>query len=190
MGDRGQGGVRHRKHVPPLGLLVVGGVRIYTDHRNLIYISDPEACVLTVPKIAMQRLETWKMVLAQYNNTTMHISGERNCCGDLLSRWVNVPVVAVRAVAVFASNVPDETMPSMDAVHEVQQQARAGLSAMVSGASSFTTPVGRATKDKRGFVSHGAGWSKSVVDPGIRKGNADPACCVRSNEGRWTRVCC
>ena len=53
----------------------------------------------------------------------------------------------MRAVAVFASSAPDETMQSKDAIREVQQQARAGSGAMVSGASSFTTPVGRATKD-------------------------------------------
>ena len=38
-------------------------------------------------------------------------------------------------------------MLSKDAIRKVQQQAKAGLGAMVSGASSFTTPVGRATKD-------------------------------------------
>ena len=79
----------------------------------------------------------------------MHTFGERSCWGDLLSRLVNVPAVAVRAVAVFASSAPDEAMPSKDAIHEVQQQARAGLSTKVSGASSFTTPVGRARKDNK-----------------------------------------
>ena len=54
----------------------------------------------------------------------------------------------MRAVAVFVSNAPDEAMPSTDAVREVQQQARAGLGAMVSGASFFTTSVGHPTKDK------------------------------------------
>ena len=54
----------------------------------------------------------------------------------------------MRAVAVFANSAPDETMPSKDAIREVHHQARTGLSAMVSGASSFTTSVGRATQDK------------------------------------------
>ena len=40
----------------------------------------------------------------------------------------------------------DETLKY--STREVQQQAKAGFGAMVSGASSFTTPVGRATKDK------------------------------------------
>ena len=90
------------------------------------------------------------MVLAQYDYTIMHIPGERSHWGDLLSRWVNVATVAVRAVVVFVSSAPDEIMLSKDAISEVQQQAKAGLGAMVSGASSFitssfTTPVSRAT---------------------------------------------
>ena len=65
------------------------------------------------------------------------------------------PAVAVRAVAVFASSAPDETMPSEDAIREVQQQARAGLSAMVSGAFSFTTPVDHATKNNEDLFRMG-----------------------------------
>ena len=122
-------------------------MRIYTDHRNLAYIFEPEACVSSLPKTAAQRLENWKMRLAQYDYTIMYISGERNCWGDLLFQWVNVSAVAVRTVAVFASSAPDETMPSKDVIREVQQQARTGLGVMVSDASSFTTTVGRATKD-------------------------------------------
>ena len=58
----------------------------------------------------------------------------------------------MRAVAVFPSSAPDETMPSKDAVREVQQQASASLGAMVSGAFSFTTPVGRATKENEDLL--------------------------------------
>ena len=55
--------------------------------------------------------------------------------------------MVVRAIAVFASSTPDETMPSKDAICEVQQKARAGLGAVATCASLFTTSVGRATKD-------------------------------------------
>ena len=60
------------------------------------------------------------------------------------------------AVALFASSAPDEVMPSEDAIREVQQQARAGLSAiMVSCAFSFTNPVDRATKDNEDLFRMG-----------------------------------
>ena len=147
MGDRGQGGVLHREHVSPLGVIFVGRVRIYTDHRNLTCISEPEECVSSVPKTAAQRLESWKIVLAQYDYRIMHISGEYNCWVDLLPRWINVPAVAVRVIAVFASSVPDQTLPSKGTIREVQLQQQAGLDVIVSGASSLITPADRATKD-------------------------------------------
>ena len=129
------------------------------------------------------------MVLAQYDYKIMHISGERKCWEDLLSRWINVPAVAVRAVAVFASSAPDETMPSKDAICEVQQQARAGLGAMVSSASSFTTLFGRATKDNEDLFRVGLD-GRDVLwipeHPGTSEKNAYAAHGMRSHEGRWT----
>ena len=94
------------------------------DHRNLAYIFEPDACVSSVPKTTAQRLDNWKMVLVQYDYTIMHISGEHSCRGDLLSRWIDIPAVALRAVAAFASSAPDDAMPSKDAVLEVEQQTR------------------------------------------------------------------
>ena len=94
------------------------------------------------------------MVLAQYDYTIMHISAERNGWGDLLSRWINVVAVAVLTFAVFASSAPDETMPSKK-IRVLQQHARAGLGTMVSGASSFTTPVGCAMKDNEDLFRMG-----------------------------------
>ena len=55
--------------------------------------------------------------------------------------------MTVWAIAVLVGSAPCETMPYKDAFPEVQQQARAGLSTIVNGVSSFTTPVGRTMKD-------------------------------------------
>ena len=85
-----------------LEYLLWGGVHIFTDHRNLTYIFNPEACVTSVTKAMAQRLENWKAVLGQYRYAIEHIPGERNCWGDLLSRSVKVPGGAVRSVAVHS----------------------------------------------------------------------------------------
>ena len=37
-----------------LELLLCGGRRIYTDHRNMAYVFEPEACVSSVQKTAAQ----------------------------------------------------------------------------------------------------------------------------------------
>ena len=79
-----------------------------------------------------------------------------------MSRWVNVPAVAMWAVAVFVSSTSDETMSSKDAIREVQQPARAGLGAMVSGSSSCTTLVGHVTKDSEDLLRVGPGTSKGI----------------------------
>ena len=50
--------------------------------------------------------------------------------------------MAVRAVTMFASSAPDKTMWK-NAVRGAQHHARAGLLAIVSGASLFTTLIAR-----------------------------------------------
>ena len=127
-----------------LEYLLWGGVHIHTDHRNLAYIFDPEACVSSVPKTTAQRLEHWKAVLGQYDYTIQHISGERNCWGDLLSRWVNVPAVSVRSAAVFMPSAPDSALPSKQAVRAVQHDTRVSLG---DPDASFTDDIGRVVKD-------------------------------------------
>ena len=91
-----------------------------------------------------------------------------NARGIFLSRWVNVPAVAERAVAIFASSAPDKTTPSKNPIREVQQQARSCLSVMVSDASSFTTLAGRATKDNEDLFRVGLDY-RCVVDSGTSK---------------------
>ncbi|CAM9725895.1 unnamed protein product [Sphacelaria rigidula] len=46
--------------------LLWDGIHIFTDHRNLAYIFNPEACVTSVSKALAQRLEGWKGVSGQY----------------------------------------------------------------------------------------------------------------------------
>ena len=94
----------------------LGGVHIFTDHRILTYIFNLEACVTSVTKAMAQRLENWKAVLGQYRHVIQHIPGERNCWGDLLSRWVKVPSVPVRSVAVHSPCDADDSLPSVDVI--------------------------------------------------------------------------
>ena len=73
-----------------LEYLLCNGVHICTDHRNLSYIFYSEACVSSVAKTTVQQLDQSKAVFGQYDCAIVHIAGERNCWGDLLSRWVTV----------------------------------------------------------------------------------------------------
>ena len=107
------------------------GVHIHTDHRNLAYIFDLEACVSWFAKMTAQRLDQWKALFGQYDYTLMHIAGDRNCWKDLLSRWVTVTSVSVGASAVYADSEPDKSLPSKQAI---QQASRVNLGTLATGA--------------------------------------------------------
>ena len=70
-----------------------------------------------------QRLEGWKGVFSQYRYTIKHIPGDRNAWGDLLSCWVSVPALPVRAVAVFGPCDQDDSLPSKAVVRQAPQKA-------------------------------------------------------------------
>lgn len=87
------------------------------------------------------------MVPAQFEYSITDISGERNCWGDLLSRWVDVPAVKLRAMAVFAPSEPGDTMPSKELVRPVQQSAREKVKTRAHGAAVFMASHGQAEED-------------------------------------------
>ena len=122
-----------------LEYLLWGGVRIFTDHRNLKYIFNPEECVTTVTKAMAQRLENWKGVLGQYRYQIEHIPGERNCWGDLLSRWVQVPTIPIRCVTVYSPCNAYDSLPSLDVIRNEQWKT------VGDGVDSFPTTFGQAT---------------------------------------------
>ena len=98
----------------------------------------------SVSKVLAQRPEGWKDVLDQYRYTICHIPGDRNAWGDLLSRWVRVPALPARAVAVFGPCDQDDSMPSKAVVRQAQQKALATDGTEVQ---SFESAVGLAVLD-------------------------------------------
>lgn len=62
--------------------LLLHGLRIHTDHRNLmVYIFNSGACVSSVMKTTTRLLDRWKAVLGQYDYNIEQIEGERACFG-------------------------------------------------------------------------------------------------------------
>ena len=106
----------------------------------------------SVAKTTAQRLDQWKAVLGQYDYIIVHIAGDRNCWGDLLSWWVTVPSVGVRDTAVYAASAPDGILPSKQVIRDAQQASRVNLGTLASEATSFMTNVGQVSSDAEEFL--------------------------------------
>jgi hypothetical protein len=63
-----------------------GGFELFTDHRNLTYLYNPEAAG-TVMKHTQEKLARWGVILRGFRYRIHHVSGEDNVWADLLSRW-------------------------------------------------------------------------------------------------------
>ncbi|KAE9289660.1 hypothetical protein PF008_g25832 [Phytophthora fragariae] len=68
-------------------LLRPKGFRLYTDHRNLVYIFDPYATDGAMARYQADKLQRWAMSLLSFRYVIEHVPGEANVWGDLLSRW-------------------------------------------------------------------------------------------------------
>jgi hypothetical protein len=60
------------------------GFELFTDHRNLTYILNPDR---DLNKINSDRLHRWASQLMSFRYVIHHITGELNYWPDLLSRW-------------------------------------------------------------------------------------------------------
>ncbi len=76
------GGQRRRTH----DYIFRNGFRLYTDHRNLQFMFNPDS---TAKLNARARLDRWSLKLQGYKYDVEHIPGDSNVWADLLSRWGN-----------------------------------------------------------------------------------------------------
>lgn len=72
---------------------------IYTDHRNLTYIFQGNT---SERKQTQERVKRWAILLAQYNFTISHISGEKNLMADIISRWPYASSDSISAASIQA----------------------------------------------------------------------------------------
>ncbi|KAH9088946.1 hypothetical protein LEN26_019336 [Aphanomyces euteiches] len=72
-----------------LDYLVVrpGGFRLFTDHRNLVYMFNPRGSNSGVAKYQADKLQRWALVMSTFPYTIECLPGDTNVWGDLLSRW-------------------------------------------------------------------------------------------------------
>ncbi|CAM9478910.1 unnamed protein product, partial [Sphacelaria rigidula] len=88
-----------------------------------------------------------------------HIAGERNFSGDLLSRWVKLPSVPVRSVAVYSPCDADDSLSSLDVIRTAQRKT------VGEGVHSFPTTFGQAALADDGLFRVRVGSSDTLWIP-------------------------
>jgi hypothetical protein len=68
-------------------LLTDEGFRLFTEHRNLIYVFDPILRDNDFKKQAVEKLCRWASKLFAFKYVIEHIPGESSIWADVLSRW-------------------------------------------------------------------------------------------------------
>jgi hypothetical protein len=63
------------------------GFHIFTDHRNLTYIFNPQAAAADGRKQAAERLERWQVLMRAFYYQIHHVAGDDNTVADMISRW-------------------------------------------------------------------------------------------------------
>ncbi|OWZ18122.1 hypothetical protein PHMEG_0007837 [Phytophthora megakarya] len=77
-----------------------GRFMLYTDHRNLRFIFNPESVLNSVPKYTADKLQRKTLLLMAYHYNICDIAGDENVWADLLSRWGSAlhKICAIRLV--------------------------------------------------------------------------------------------
>jgi len=66
------------------------GIRVYTDHANLVHLYHPETVKPALSVSAIQKIHRWLLIISYYKITHMeHLPGPLNVWCDILSRWTN-----------------------------------------------------------------------------------------------------
>jgi hypothetical protein len=105
-----------------------GGFLLFTDHRNLRYIFNPESVMATVRKYTADKLQRWSLLLMGYQYQINHIPGGDNAWADLLSRWGSgmCRICAIHLENVVTSPQLDDKFqwPSMTEIKSMQERSK------------------------------------------------------------------
>lgn len=128
-------------------LIAAQDIRVYTDHRNLLYIFKPKEINPSTPQYVVSKVQRWALYLSQYQYTIEHVPGEQNEMADMISRWwkgyrrdlkVNRVRQMVRAVDIMPSTQDEDFIwPNDEEIKELQSKHKLPAGAIFDG--DFTT---------------------------------------------------
>ncbi|KAH9099082.1 hypothetical protein LEN26_016366 [Aphanomyces euteiches] len=156
------------------------GFRLFTDHRNLVYMFNPLGNNSTMARYQADKLQRWALVMSTFPYTIEGIPGDLNDWGDLLSRWGSTPSVAriSNLVAIVAPmQRSDFEWPSPASILAIQRS-------FVDGEES--PPTGVEWNDTKSYYMNNQGriWTPDTcVDLQVRL-------CVYCTPRHWWRSTC
>jgi len=62
-------------------------VRLYTDHRNLLFVFSPLSFEPSLGRHAVSKVLRWALYLSRFSYVIEHVAGEKNIFADMISRW-------------------------------------------------------------------------------------------------------
>lgn len=62
-------------------------VRIFTDHRNLLFVYAPAAFDVNIGRHVISKVQRWAIFLSRFKFSIEHIDGIKNTFADILTRW-------------------------------------------------------------------------------------------------------
>ncbi|ETV75951.1 hypothetical protein H257_09910 [Aphanomyces astaci] len=68
-------------------LIRPGGFRLFTDHRNIVYMFNPLRSNSNMAKYQAHKLQRWALTMTTFPYVVECVAGEDNLWADLLSRW-------------------------------------------------------------------------------------------------------
>ncbi|KAH9108632.1 hypothetical protein AeMF1_016210 [Aphanomyces euteiches] len=110
-----------------LGYLLIrpSGFRLFTDHRNLVYMFNPLGVSPNMAQYQAHKLQRWALTMTTFPYVVECVAGEENLRADLLSRSGSPPREArpakvYKLALVSPLQSTDFKWPSMDEITEVQ----------------------------------------------------------------------
>ncbi|KAF0718358.1 Aste57867_1739 [Aphanomyces stellatus] len=124
------------------------GFRLFTDHRNLVYMFNPLGSNGNLAKYQADKLQRWALVMSTFPYTIECLPGDVNVWSDLLSRWGSTPtsssVAHVRRLVHVVSplHLADFEWPTATSILKTQKSCVEGGEA---------TPAGVAWNEEHSF---------------------------------------
>ena len=108
--------------------------RIFTDHKNLMFIFNPDKTSIPLKQHTLDKLYRWALKLSSVDYLIEHIPGQLNIWADMLSRWAASDSVPKRichlrrqrkfSVGLVSPLNHDFIWPTLDEISKIQHAAR------------------------------------------------------------------